>query len=413
MTSTDLHSSTDQAASSRGVDCARAWVVVASAFVAMFTVFGVAYSFGEFFGPMADEFGTSRSATAFFFSITTFAYFVIGIFSGRIADRIGPRPVMIFGAVAMVVGLLLTAEVSSIQLGYLTYGLGVGFGVACCFVPMVAAVGGWFDQRRTLALGLAVAGIGTGTLVLVPIIERVIDANGWRDAYRVLAVISGVLLAIAAMGAHRPPGSAATPRPIREVISGRRDFWILYVSSLFISASLFMAFVFMADYIDTTGASGSAAVLLGIIGMASIVGRLGLGALAGRLGILRLYQLSFLGLALSFGVWIVADTSYALLIAFAVVLGVAYGGIIALSPAVVAQLFGTVGMGGVLGALYTANGFGGLIGPPVMGKIIDSSGHTAAQWTALASGLLGTALLYRMNPQTESSGVPTSGHLQT
>lgn len=161
-----------------------------------------------------------------------------------------------------------------------------------------------------------------------------------------------------------------------------------------------MAFVFMADCIDTAGASGSAAVLLGIIGMASIIGHLGLGALAGRLGILRLYQLSFLGLALSFLIWIIADTSYALLIAFAVVLGVAYGGIIALSPAVVAQLFGTLGMGGVLGALYTANGFGGLLGPPAIGQIIDSSGHSAAHWTALASGLLGTALRYRIKPQT-------------
>lgn len=387
------------------LDSARSWVVVGSAFLSMFTVFGVAYSFGEFFGPMADEFSTSRSTTAFFFSITTFAYFAIGILSGRIADRIGQRRVLVFGAVAMVTGLLLTAEVSSIQLGYLTYGLGVGLGVACCFVPMVAAVGGWFEQRRTMALGLAVAGIGTGTLVLVPVTEQLIEANGWRDAYRVLAVISGVLLAIAAIGAHRPPGSAARPRPIREVVSGRSDFWLLYLSSLFISASLFMAFVFMADYIDTTGTSGSAAVLLGIIGMASIAGRLALGALAARLGILALYRLSVFGLAASFVVWIVADTSYALLIAFAVVLGVAYGGVIALSPAVVAQLFGTVGMGGVLGALYTANGFGGLIGPPVMGQIIDSSGHTAAQWTALASGLLGTALIYRMNPRTESSAV--------
>jgi MFS family permease len=382
-----------------GVDSARSWVVVASAFLAMFTVFGVAYSFGEFFGPMADEFGTSRSATALFFSITTFAYFAIGIISGRVADRVGPRRVMIFGAVAMVGGLLLTAEVSSIRLGYLTYGLGVGIGVACCYVPMVATVGGWFEQRRTLALGLAVAGIGFGTLVMVPIMERVIEANGWRDAYRVLAAVSGVLLVIAAVGAHRPPGSATAPRPIREIISGRRDFWFLYASSLFLAAALFTPFVFMADYIDTTGTSGSAAVLLGIIGMASIIGRLGLGALAGRISIVGLYRLSCLGLGLSFVIWILADTNYPLLIAFAVVLGVSYGGIIALSPAVVAQLFGTLGMGGVLGALYTANGLGGLIGPPTIGQIIDSSGHTAAQWTALGSGLLGTALLTRLKPQ--------------
>jgi MFS family permease len=349
MPPTKIRSTSTSAA--HEVDSTRAWIVVASAFLAMFTVFGVAYSFGEFFGPMADEFGTSRSATALFFSITTFAYFAIGIISGRIADRIGPRRVMVFGAVAMVSGLLLTAEVSSIRLGYFTYGLGVGIGVACCYVPMVAAVGGWFEQRRTFALGLAVAGIGTGTLVLVPIIERLIEANGWRDAYRVLA------------------------------------------------AALFTPFVFMADYIDTTEASGSAAVLLGLIGMASIIGRLGLGALAGRVGIVGLYRLSSLGLGLSFLIWIVADANYALLIAFAIVLGVSYGGIIALSPAVVAQLFGTIGMGGVLGALYTANGLGGLIGPPTMGQIIDSSGHTAAQWAALASGLLGTALLYRLKPQ--------------
>lgn len=387
-------------APAHGVDSSRGWVVVFSAFLAMFTVFGVAYSFGEFFGPMADEFGTSRSETALFFAVTTFAYFAMGVVSGRVADRIGPRPVLLFGGVAMVLGLLLTAEVSSIQLGYLTYGLGVGLGVACGFVPMVAAVGGWFVERRTLALGLAVSGIGLGTLVLVPIIERVIEANGWRDAYRLFALISAALLAIAALFAHKPPNSAGPPAPIRDAIRGRTDFWYLYASSFFLAASLFTPFVFMADYIDTTGTSGSAAVLLGVIGMASIVGRLSFGAIAARIGLLGLFRLSCAGLGLSFLVWIVADTSYTLLVLFAVVLGVSYGGIIALSPAVVAELFGVIGMGGVLGALYTANGLGGLIGPPVMGRIIDSSGHTAAQWVALVFGLLGAALLLPLRPSS-------------
>ena len=108
-TPTDLPAAEPGAA--HGVDSARSWVVLVAAFLAMFTVFGVAYSFGEFFRPMADEFGTNRSATAFFFSITTFAYFALGIFSGRIADRFGPRRVVVFGAVSMVIGLLLTAEV--------------------------------------------------------------------------------------------------------------------------------------------------------------------------------------------------------------------------------------------------------------------------------------------------------------
>lgn len=375
------------------LDSARSWVVVGSAFLSMFTVFGVAYSFGEFFGPMADEFGTDRSETAFFFSITTFSYFLIGMGTGRIADRIGPRPVVLAGAVAMFVGLMLTAEVGSLELGYATYGLGVGIGVACCYVPTVAAVGGWFERRRTLAIGLAVAGIGVGTLVVVPLIEWVIDEHGWRDAYRFLAVAAGVLLLTAAIGAHRPPGGVAVPVPIREALRGRTDFWLLYASTVFLSAALFTPFVFMADYIDTTGGSGSAAVLLGLIGMASVVGRLGFGAVAGRFGLLRLYRGAFLVLSLSFLLWIVADTSYPLLIAFALTLGVAYGGFISLSPAIIADRFGTVGMGGVLGALYTAAGVGGLLGPPTIGAIIDRSGHAAAQWTALVSGLISVAFL--------------------
>ncbi len=375
------------------LDSARSWVVVAAAFLAMFTVFGVAYSFGEFFGPMADEFGTDRSETAFFFSITTFAYFLIGMGTGRIADRVGPRPVVLVGAVAMFVGLMLTAEVGSLELGYATYGLGVGIGVACCYVPTVAAVGGWFERRRTLAIGLAVAGIGFGTLAVVPLIEMVIDEHGWRDAYRFLAVAAGVLLLIAAVGAHQPPGSAEQPVPIRQALRGRSDFWLLYASTVFLSAALFTPFVFMADYIDTTGGSGSAAVLLGLIGMASVVGRLGFGAVAGRFDLLRLYRGGITVLALSFLLWIVADTNYPLLITFALTLGVAYGGFISLSPAIIADRFGTVGMGGVLGALYTAAGVGGLLGPPTIGAIIDRSNHTTAQWTALVSGLVSVAFL--------------------
>lgn len=377
-------------------DSGRGWVVVVAAFVAMFTVFGVAYSFGEFFGPMAEEFDTNRSQTALFFALTTFAYFAIGIVTGRAADRIGPRPVVLFGAAAMVVGLLATAEVQSIEVGYLTYGLGVGIGVACCYVPMVATVGGWFDQRRTLALGLAVAGIGSGTLVLVPVVEWLIDDRGWREAYRILAIVSGVLLVAAAFGAHRPPVASSQPVPVRAVIRGRPDFWILYVSALLISIALFTPFVFMADYVDAKRVDGSAAVLLGLIGMSSIVGRLGFGGFAGRFGLDLLYQSSFVILSLSFIIWLLAGTNYVLLIVFAVVLGVAYGGFIALSPAVVADRFGVVGMGGVLGALYTAAGVGGLVGPPMMGLIIDGSGHEAAQWTALAIGLAGSALLLTM-----------------
>ena len=80
------------------LDSAEGWVVVAATFLSTFTSFGVVYSFGAFFNSMAEEFGTGKGATALMFSITTALYFGLGLFSGKLADRFGPRPVLLAGA---------------------------------------------------------------------------------------------------------------------------------------------------------------------------------------------------------------------------------------------------------------------------------------------------------------------------
>ncbi len=151
------------------LDVAAGRRTVVAAFVSMAVVFGVAYSFGAFFVPMAAEFGTGSGATSVVFAVTAFCWFVLSPVTGRIADRRGPRPVLLAGATALATGLVLTAAVRQLWLGYLTYGAGVGIAVACGYVPLVAAVGGWFVRRRAIALAIAVAGIGVGTLLGAPL----------------------------------------------------------------------------------------------------------------------------------------------------------------------------------------------------------------------------------------------------
>jgi MFS family permease len=120
-----------------------------------------------------------------------------------------------------------------------------------------------------------------------------------------------------------------------------------------------------------------------------VVGRLGLGRIAERTGIIPLYKASTLLLGLSFGLWIVAH-SYGVLVAFAIVMGMAYGGMIALSPAVVAELFGVRGLGALLGALYTGSAFSALTGPPLAGFVIDSTGsYLGAAALAGVAGIVG------------------------
>jgi MFS family permease len=358
---------------------------VVAGFLSMFAVFGVVYSFGAFFEPMSDDLGSGRSATSLVFSITAFLYFALGAVSGPAVDRFGPRPVLLTGAVVMGSGLLLTSRVQSIEVGYVTYGLGVGIGVACGYVPMVAVVGGWFDRRRSAALGVAVAGIGLGTVVAAPAAAWLIDELGWRTTYVVYAGLGAGLMLVAAALAEPPPRSMAASQelPRRQAVRSR-PFVLLYLSSILLSLALFQVFVYLPDFAEDQGAGEvAAATLVAVVAGASIAGRLVLGTVADRVGRVRTYQACFLVMGLSYGVWLLAP-SYPWLVLFALLMGAAYGGFIALSPAVVAEVFGTAGLGGLIGFLYTGAGLGALVGPPLAGELIDARSY----WWAIGASMV-------------------------
>ncbi|HEX6351165.1 MAG TPA: MFS transporter [Candidatus Dormibacteraeota bacterium] len=362
---------------------------MAAAFGSMFTVFAVVYSFGAFFDSMAREFHAGRAATSAVFSITVFLYFTLGSVTGALADRVGPRRVLVVGALVMAAGLGLTSVSPSIWLGYLSYGLGVGIGVACGYVPMVAAVGGWFTRGRSLALGLAISGIGFGTLVGAPVAAALIKSFGWRETLVLQAAATLVLLAVCAALAERPPVAAATDLRLGAAVRTRR-FAALYLNGTMAGFALFMAFAHLTPFAIRRGTEPvAAAALVGVIGAGSAVGRLALTGIAEPLGAVRAFQTAALLFAASFAVWLLAP-SYAGLVVFAAALGVGYGGWVALAPSVVAELFGTERLGGTIGALYTGPGLGALVGAPLAGFMVDRTGsYTPAIATALVLAAVG------------------------
>lgn len=380
-----------------GLDGGRAWLMAGAGFVACFVAFGVAYSFGAFFKPIAHEFGASRAQTSALFAITGALYSLLGLGTGYLSDRYGPRRVVMAGAVAMAAGLLGAASVHRLWLSCASYGLGVGIGVACAYVPMVALVGGWFSRNRNIALGIAVSGIGAGTLVCSPASAKLIDRYGWREAYVILSVASLVLLSGCAMVSRPPPLGAAAPRGHLGNLSRSPDFIRLYLACLLSSVTIYIPFVYLPDFAQSLGLREVvAAGLVGIIGAASVAGRLSFGMIADRTGILTLFKGSMLVLALSYIVWPVAR-GYPMLLLFALVMGSAYGGLVSLTPAVVAELFGIEGLGAMLGALYTSSAISALAGPPLAGFVIDEGGsYSWAAALAAGAGLAAFAFLLQL-----------------
>ncbi|MEM7092251.1 MAG: MFS transporter [Actinomycetota bacterium] len=377
------------------LDSTRGWIVTAGAALSMFTVFGVGYSFGAFFDSITEDFGVGSGATAIVFGITICLSFVLSPFTGALGDRIGPRPVAQLAAAALAAGLLLTTVVPNIWLAYACYGLLVGLAIACGYVPMVAVVGGWFEEKRSLALGVAVAGIGLGTLVASPIAAALINATTWRTAFVIFAIVGAVNLMIVSVIVRPGPASVAAPqrRSLGELWQ-LADFRVLYLSMTATSFGLFIPFVFIAPYAKDEGFSDFAsAALVGIIGGASIGGRLAIGGLAARFGASQLFRSSFLVMAAAQALWLAGGSVYAILVVFAIIFGTSYGGFIALAPAVATDRFGLQGLGGVLGTWYTAAAFGALLGPFIAGSLLDWVDYWAAIVFGAAASLVGWVML--------------------
>ena len=386
-----------------GTETARSWLVVAAAFCSSFVVFGIVYSFGVFLQPVAIEFGAEPTAAAAFFSINAAAYYGLGAFAGWAADRLGPRAIVMAGAAILGLGLVLTARVQQIWLGYLSYGLGVGIGGACCYIPTLAAVGSAFSRHRNLALGIAAAGTGAGTMAVPPIAAALIRQYGWRTTDVMFAVAAVILL----FGC----GLTTSPSQVTRLDAGAvrtpdrlfrsREFLLLYVSWALGTTALFVPFVFLPAFARDHGASEVAsAVLISLIGGTSIVGRLVLGPLSDRLGELQLFKITVLMMAVSYAIWLLS-WSYACLVVFSIVLGVNYGSRIAVVPAVLIEYFGNENLGTTLGVFFTATGIAAVLGPTLAGLAVNVSGdYRGGILFALGTGFLAFAAIVPLRPKS-------------
>jgi MFS family permease len=127
------------------------------------------------------------------FSLAGFLYFGLGVVSGPLADRFGSRRLAVTGMILTGLGLVAASFARSLPEVYAAYGLGVGLGVGCAYVPAIGAVQRWFVRRRGFASGLAVSGIGVGTLVMPPLASFFIETLGWRGAHLALGGLAAVV----------------------------------------------------------------------------------------------------------------------------------------------------------------------------------------------------------------------------
>ena len=374
-----------------------AWVVVWGAFFSMAVIFGVVYSFAALFESFAAEFASRRADVALVFGICGLIYFALGAGGGILADRFGPRVVCTAGMLCIASGLLATSFVTSMSAVYLTYGVGIGIGVALVYTPSIACVQPWFTTRRGLAAGIASSGIGAGTVVVPLLATSAIAALQWRGALRVLALgvlILGVCATFVLKRAPAPATAAgAGPQAIPGATLGQalrdRRFWWFYLFTVAAAPTMFIPFAHVSASARDLGLTDARAVgLVGLIGIGSLVGRFAIGTLADRIGRTLTLALMQASMAVSYLLWL-ASGGYPALAIFAVWFGLSYGAIVSLMPAICMDLFGARAVASIVGTLYSGAALGNLLGPVVAGAVFDKTGSYApVMWGCLALSVI-------------------------
>ena len=187
------------------VETRASWVVAIVALVILAVAYGGPLLAAVALKPIAADLGTPRSVPTLATSLSFIGAGVGGIFMGWLAERVGIRAIVTFGAVMIAAGMALAAS-GGVERLYIGYGVFMGLlGASCMFSPIMTYVTRWFDNRRGTAVALISSGQYVAGIVWPAMFQVGVDQVGWRRSmvlYGAVVVLTVVPLALIFL---RPP----------------------------------------------------------------------------------------------------------------------------------------------------------------------------------------------------------------
>ncbi len=393
------------------------WVVTAGAALLTYHSGSWWYGFGVLLKPMADEFGWGRAATAGVFSISNLEGGLLGMFSGWLIDRHGPRVVILGGVVLLALGFVSLSQIDSLAGLYLTYGLLMGVGAHACGIhSYVAAAARWFVKKRARAMGYVSLGGGLGGVLITPLVAVLVDLLGWRataltiaGGFLILGLPSAWIIRPGRPEAYglRPDGegplgpvaflpaeSSHEGPPFQPAVLARdaaprealrsRSFWFMAAAWGLGSMSGTSLAVHLVPLLMDRGFSATlAASVIPVWTFMTLPSRIIFPWFADRHDIRLVYAASFLLFAIGMAGLLVAPGLLAVYAAMAVY-GFGQGGNVPIRPAILANDFGRARFGTIQGAMSTVGSVGAMLGPIVTGAVFDVTGSYALGLLLLA-----------------------------
>jgi sugar phosphate permease len=401
-----------------------AWVVLGASTLVLLASSGVRSSFGVFIKPLEAEFGWGRTSLSVVASLSLFLYGAMGPLVGRLADRWGPRGVMI-GAVGLLgIGAIATSAIQNLWELYLTAGVVTALGAGGAAMSVAASLAArWFDARRGLVLGLAGGGMAAGQLLIVPLLMTITLTMGWRTSFLAVGIgFMALVLPLTVLFIRNDPqdkglapyGAADGAAPVTaEQRAAERTglfeaartwpFWLL-VGSFWVCGYTTSGLVLthLIPHATEHGFLASqAAQALGVMGALNIVGTVASGwgcdRFGARIPLAGYYLLR--GISLLFLPYVGTVPG---LFAFAAIFGLNYISTVPATTSLTAKLYGRYSVGELSGWIFFSHQIGAATGAMVGGILYDRLGnYTLAFHTAAVLAFAATAMVLAIRERPE------------
>jgi len=374
----------------------RGYLFVALAAGAVFALgLGVRQAQPLFISAINSSTGIGYATISLAFGIAQLVWGVAQPVAGAVADRYGPRPVMLSGALLVSLATALTPLAHSGLALALLIGLFAATGAGAIGPSLLmSSVNRWIPEaKRAMATGIVNAGGSFGQFTIVPLAQLAIGLAGWQPAMVLLgaAGLAAIPLVLwltrggaTAWTATAPmAGAASLGQALREA-AGDRSFLLLNAG--FFTCGFHVAFIVthLPGYVALCGLPATvSAWSLAIVGLFNIGGSLWIGM---RIQTRRM-KTSLAGIyaaraAIILVFFLFAPKTELSFLVFSAAIGFTYLSTVPPTVGLVAKLHGPKYLATLFGVVMLSHQVGGFLGAWLGGKAFEATGNYDWMWWA-------------------------------
>lgn len=250
------------------------WVQLVAGVICMAMIANLQYGWTIFVGPIDAKHHWGKAAIQGTFALFILLETWLVPFEAYLADRFGPRPLVMVGGVMIGFSWVLFSwanTITALYVGGMIGGVGTGLVYGTCIGNALK----WFTTRRGLAAGVTAAGFGAGAALTVLPLMHTLTTRGYEATFFRFGLIQGTVVLFASLVLKKPSGRAGARKKNPRLPQTKLDrtplqtlssvvFWMMYADFVLVAASGLMATAQLAPIANGFGIAKDSVTLLGV-----------------------------------------------------------------------------------------------------------------------------------------------------